>query len=389
MKTGLRAAASVVLGLLLWFVLFFAFAFICAIALANFPTVANIVDWLVRIIHADHLYNVLIVGIPAIVPAIIVKPIMKGASEKAQEWTLITLIAIIAIVIMAPTEEGLSLLEKLEGIIGVGLAFWVFGKEDLGDTCHISKRSITIVLLVVAAICVVMHVSQNADVQLDQSNSKTYKVAGVTFDNDNGTSRQQALADLMAVYGEGKDIPCRLVEYEYLGEPAFHVYVGTKIIGNIPADAVAEVKSLLPGFEDTSVQIGKFAPDGETIYYARVTIGKKTEKFEISEIDFLLLVLVLFWLVLAISLLMLSIYIRTHPFHSDRIRRTFVITLWLTLHSIFVTILKEFFILGFLPTVIICLLFYYFGKRHYIWITECAEQEQNYIIKQENRTKLE
>lgn len=112
----------------------------------------------------------------------------------------------------------------------------------------------------------------NADVQQEQSNVKTYEVAGVTFNNSNGTSRQQILADLLTVYGKGTDIPCRVVEYDYYGDPAFYVYVGTKIIGNIPADDVAEVKSLLPEIDDIYVRIGKFEPAGETIYYAKVTI---------------------------------------------------------------------------------------------------------------------
>lgn len=295
MKTGLRSTASIVLGLLLWIILYLAFCVICLLVLTSVPAVVNFVMAAIKFLHVDHWYAILLMGIPAIVPAIIVKQIMKGTSEKAQKWTLITLIATTAIAIMVLNAEAFSLLGKLEGIFGVGLVFWTLGKEDLGNTYHVSIKSIIPVLLTVVIISSVILYSQNNNIEASdyktstkqvetvtneaakpaRSYSKTYKVAGVTFNNDNGTSRQKALSDLMAVYGEWKDIPCRLVEYKYQGNTAFYVYVGTKIIGNIPADDVAEVKRLLPDIERATVQISKFKPDGETIYYARVTIDYK------------------------------------------------------------------------------------------------------------------
>ena len=127
-----------------------------------------------------------------------------------------------------------------------------------------TQKKVSLVLLVV-----VLLVSIFAHALAD---SKTYKVAGVTFDNDNGTSRQRILSNLMDVYGEWEDIPCRLVEYEYYGDTAFYVYVGTNIVGNIPADDVAEVERLLPQIDSSCVRVSKFKPEGKTIYYARVTI---------------------------------------------------------------------------------------------------------------------
>lgn len=109
-----------------------------------------------------------------------------------------------------------------------------------------------------------------------ENNEITFKVAGVTFHNTNGTNRQQILADLMGVYGEWNPMPCRLIEYEYEGLPAYYVYVGTKIIGNIPADDVYKLKSVINSIEKSTVRISSFEEDGLTIYYAQVSV--KLEK---------------------------------------------------------------------------------------------------------------
>ena len=99
------------------------------------------------------------------------------------------------------------------------------------------------------------------------------KVAGVTFDNYDGTSRQNYLARFYfanggSAYGSGS-----LLEYEYEGSPAIYVLLGDNIIGNIPAVEVPYVLSLITQIDEVCVYVSRFySDDGELIYYARVIL---------------------------------------------------------------------------------------------------------------------
>ena len=59
---------------------------------------------------------------------------------------------------------------------------------------------------------------------------KEIKVAGVTFNNQDGTSRQ----DLLRKFDAVDEVAVSLQEHEHKGQPAFHVLVDGEIIGNIP-----------------------------------------------------------------------------------------------------------------------------------------------------------
>ena len=60
----------------------------------------------------------------------------------------------------------------------------------------------------------------------------TTALAGVTFDNEDGTSRQKLLKDIKARSG---DAELNLEEFEYKGQPAVRVLVDGECIGNIPS----------------------------------------------------------------------------------------------------------------------------------------------------------
>ena len=65
------------------------------------------------------------------------------------------------------------------------------------------------------------------------------KVAGVTFNNDDGTSRQLILRKLHfhdSPFNEYADVEIR--RYEFKGQSAYGVYVNDMQIGNIPADLI-------------------------------------------------------------------------------------------------------------------------------------------------------
>lgn len=74
----------------------------------------------------------------------------------------------------------------------------------------------------------------------------TYKIVGVTFENDNGTDRQQllkkiynrAVKELKAGPWLDVDYDVSFRSYEFEGSPALAVLIDGYEIGNIAADSV-------------------------------------------------------------------------------------------------------------------------------------------------------
>ena len=66
------------------------------------------------------------------------------------------------------------------------------------------------------------------------------KVVGVTFDNENGTNRQ----DILSRVFEHDQI--ELEKYEYKGKPAVYVKCYGEIIGNLPADLAESMAARYP-----------------------------------------------------------------------------------------------------------------------------------------------
>ena len=86
-------------------------------------------------------------------------------------------------------------------------------------------------------------------------------IAGVTFDNDDGTSRQRILKDLKA---RGDDGELVLEEYEYKGAPAVRVLVDDLCIGNIPKSRVQAVLAAMDaGVTASHLDIETFRPDDD------------------------------------------------------------------------------------------------------------------------------
>lgn len=100
-----------------------------------------------------------------------------------------------------------------------------------------------------------------------------FSVAGVTFKNDDGTSRQKILRGLC----DGEDfisVPVRLEPYDYKGEDAVRVLTSEGCVGNIKRDDVQEVLELLQGSpKDMYMDINSFENEnGKTIYRGDVYI---------------------------------------------------------------------------------------------------------------------
>ena len=106
-------------------------------------------------------------------------------------------------------------------------------------------------------------------------------LAGVTFNNEDGTSRQKILRDLKA---SGIDGQLELEETEYKGSPAVRVLVDGECVGMVPRSHVQEVLSIMNRISAAHLDIETFRPEeeededgnirrgGELIYRADLTL---------------------------------------------------------------------------------------------------------------------
>ena len=105
-------------------------------------------------------------------------------------------------------------------------------------------------------------------------NNLSTKVAGVTFKNADGSSRQANLKDLEV---SGAD-NVQLVQFEYQGEPALRVVVDGMEIGNVPADVVPEVFKIMPRIDNIMCIVSTFDNDsGRRIYRADLDISYRID----------------------------------------------------------------------------------------------------------------
>ena len=128
-KSFLRSFSSVVLSGVIWYILYIAFLLAVAFLFSILPAIPNVLDFLSGFLHFEHLYMVVGMGVPAIVPAFIVRHIMKEASSSAQKWTLISSVVLIGMIVFFFPDESFNLIDKIEGIFGISIAYYAFGKE--------------------------------------------------------------------------------------------------------------------------------------------------------------------------------------------------------------------------------------------------------------------
>lgn len=103
---------------------------------------------------------------------------------------------------------------------------------------------------------------------------KEIKVAGVTFENKDGSSRQELLKE----FDQEEAVAVSLLEHEHKGKAAFHVLVNGKIIGNIPKDKAPFIARNRRGigFDDLEIAIYQAKDSGN--YGAVVYIPFETEE---------------------------------------------------------------------------------------------------------------
>lgn len=97
------------------------------------------------------------------------------------------------------------------------------------------------------------------------------KIAGVTFNNDDGVSRQLILRKLHfhdSPFNEYADVEIK--QYDFNGQSAFGVYVNNMQIGNIPSDLMPFIQENINRIDSISyidVYGGGRSKDGQSISY--------------------------------------------------------------------------------------------------------------------------
>ena len=86
------------------------------------------------------------------------------------------------------------------------------------------------------------------------------KIAGVTYDNEDGSSRQRILKAAMAEEACGS---ITLELYDHRGADAIAVLYDDKEIGNIPKSRVAEVKAVMDRITAAHLDVGRFRPEDD------------------------------------------------------------------------------------------------------------------------------
>ena len=108
-----------------------------------------------------------------------------------------------------------------------------------------------------------------APVAADPIHHITFRVAGVTFENEDGTSRQNILSNLKFVPEEDLDVT--FTETTYDGAPAIEVHINGDQVGYVPKAKISTMQEALASFawtiEDVRILGGGRTEDGERLNY--------------------------------------------------------------------------------------------------------------------------
>lgn len=123
------------------------------------------------------------------------------------------------------------------------------------------------------------------------SASRNFKIRGVTFENEDGTSRQELLAMIKEKEPPfGDDLQISLERYEHDGKTAYYVNVNGYIVGSVESSMsqyITEHYDQISGIHDLYVGSFQAEDTGETVYYAnaRLSVRLKEPTQEVSSDD--------------------------------------------------------------------------------------------------------
>ena len=167
----------------------------------------------------------------------------------------------------------------IEKKIGLGtLYFFTFGLFGIGWLIDIIKAYLcmnqkkqTVEQPLSNVICKPTYDHIEDDDDQENTNRINFNVAGVTFNNDDGTSRQELLRALYEKKGYSKrDI--LLQKYEYDGKDAVHVIARGNIIGNVPKECV---KTIIEHLDTIRIYHFRVKMNSKGIYYSIIDLFLK------------------------------------------------------------------------------------------------------------------
>lgn len=124
MRTVLKSIASIVVGILLFYILYTVAIMLLLLFVDRFPTVTEIVYKVAKIAFLHHTFPFALVAIPSIVPAITMRAIMGNESAKACKCTAAITIAAVAISVFVGMEFDFT--NWLFTLLGIATPFWAF-----------------------------------------------------------------------------------------------------------------------------------------------------------------------------------------------------------------------------------------------------------------------
>lgn len=123
------------------------------------------------------------------------------------------------------------------------------------------------------------------------STSRNFKIRGVTFENEDGTSRQELLAMIKKREPPfDDDLQISLERYEHDGKTAYYVNVNGYIVGSVESSMsqyITENYDKISGIHDFYVGSFQAEDTGETVYYAnaRLSVSLKEPTQEVFSDD--------------------------------------------------------------------------------------------------------
>ena len=105
-----------------------------------------------------------------------------------------------------------------------------------------------------------------------------FRVAGVSYKNDDGTSRQAALKSAASAQKRNSMFVMTFEQGEYDGEPSVKVFINDKCVGFIEKDKVKQFLEIKDMISRKDVDIGLYTNDtGDTLFYCRVSLIYKKQ----------------------------------------------------------------------------------------------------------------
>lgn len=123
------------------------------------------------------------------------------------------------------------------------------------------------------------------------STSRNFKIRGVTFENEDGTSRQELLSMIKEKEPPfDDDLQISLERYEHDGKTAYYVNVNGYIVGSVESSIsqyITEHYNQISGIHDFYVGSFQAEDTGETVYYAnaRLSVSLKEPTQEVFSYD--------------------------------------------------------------------------------------------------------